>query len=138
MGALLKCENVSLGYEGDVVTKNLNFTVSSGDYLCIVGENGSGKSTLIKALLGLKPPISGSISLLTRFALKSPVRITFCFVFFVPNMLITRRYPSPSSCVTLSHVMGAKLCVPSSLFVPIMKDGCTHIEYIGSTDFLFI
>ena len=43
MGALLKCENVSLGYEGDVVTKNLNFTVSSGDYLCIVGENGSGK-----------------------------------------------------------------------------------------------
>ena len=63
MGALLKCENVSLGYEGDVVTKNLNFTVNSGDYLCIVGENGSGKSTLIKALLGLKPQLSGNISL---------------------------------------------------------------------------
>lgn len=61
MGALLKCENVSLGYEGDVVTKNINFTVSSGDYLCIVGENGSGKSTLIKALLGLKPQLSGNI-----------------------------------------------------------------------------
>ena len=63
MGALLKCENVSLGYEGDVVTKNLNFTVNSGDYLCIVGENGSGKSTLIKALLGLRPPLGGSIDL---------------------------------------------------------------------------
>lgn len=63
MGALLKCENVSLGYEGDVVTKNLNFTVNSGDYLCIVGENGSGKSTLIKALLGLRPQLSGNISL---------------------------------------------------------------------------
>ncbi len=63
MGALLKCENVSLGYEGDVVTKGLNFTVSSGDYLCIVGENGSGKSTLIKALLGLKPQLSGNIEL---------------------------------------------------------------------------
>ncbi|MBP5582225.1 MAG: ATP-binding cassette domain-containing protein, partial [Ruminococcus sp.] len=63
MSALLKCENVSLGYEGDVIAKNLNFTVSSGDYLCIVGENGSGKSTLIKALLGLKPPVSGSIEL---------------------------------------------------------------------------
>ena len=63
MGALLKCENVSLGYEGDVVTKGLNFTVNSGDYLCIVGENGSGKSTLIKALLGLKPQLSGTIEL---------------------------------------------------------------------------
>ena len=63
MGALLKCENVSLGYEGDVITKDLSFTVSSGDYLCIVGENGSGKSTLIKALLGLKPPLSGKIDL---------------------------------------------------------------------------
>lgn len=63
MGALLKCENVSLGYEGDIVTKNINFTVNSGDYLCIVGENGSGKSTLIKALLGLKPQMSGDISL---------------------------------------------------------------------------
>ena len=58
MGALLKCENVALGYEGDVITKDLDFTVSSGDYLCIVGENGSGKSTLIKALLGLKPLLS--------------------------------------------------------------------------------
>ena len=63
MGILLKCENVSLGYEGSVVTKDLNFTVSSGDYLCIVGENGSGKSTLIKALLGLKPQLSGNITL---------------------------------------------------------------------------
>ncbi|MBR6967100.1 MAG: ABC transporter ATP-binding protein [Ruminococcus sp.] len=62
MGILLRCENVSLGYEGSVVTKDLNFTVSSGDYLCIVGENGSGKSTLIKALLGLKPQLSGNIT----------------------------------------------------------------------------
>ena len=63
MSTLLKCENVSLGYEGDVITKDLNFNVSSGDYLCIVGENGSGKSTLIKALLGLRPPLSGKVEL---------------------------------------------------------------------------
>ncbi len=63
MSIQLSCENVSLGYEGTVVTKNLTFSVSSGDYLCIVGENGSGKSTLIKALLHLKAPISGKITL---------------------------------------------------------------------------
>lgn len=59
--AQLKCNNVALGYEGKAVTEQLTFQVNSGDYLCIVGENGAGKSTLIKALLGLKAPMSGTI-----------------------------------------------------------------------------
>lgn len=53
--------NASLGYENLVVTEGLNFGISEGEYLCILGENGSGKSTLIKALLGLKSQISGEI-----------------------------------------------------------------------------
>lgn len=60
--AQLKCENVSLGYEGRAVTEGLDFEVNAGDYLCIVGENGAGKSTLIKALLGLKEPMEGKIT----------------------------------------------------------------------------
>lgn len=59
--SLLKCENVSMGYEGKVVVEGLDFQVNSGDYLCIVGENGSGKSTLMKGLLGLRVPMSGKI-----------------------------------------------------------------------------
>ncbi len=59
--ALLTIENVSLGYEGKTVVKNLSFSVRPGDYLCIVGENGSGKSTLIRAILRLKPALSGAI-----------------------------------------------------------------------------
>lgn len=59
--ALIKCENVSIGYEGQTVVRNLNFEIHSGDYLCIVGENGSGKSTLVKSLLGLKSVEKGRI-----------------------------------------------------------------------------
>lgn len=59
--AQLTVKDVSLGYEGRVVTENLSFGVNTGDYLFIVGENGAGKSTLIKALLGLKSPMKGSI-----------------------------------------------------------------------------
>lgn len=59
--AELICKNVALGYEQNIILKNLNFSISSGDYLCIVGENGSGKSTLMKTLLGLIPPASGEI-----------------------------------------------------------------------------
>ena len=59
--ALITCENVSIGYEGQTVVKELNFSIERGDYLCIVGENGSGKSTLVKSLLGLKGADRGKI-----------------------------------------------------------------------------
>lgn len=54
-------ENLTLGYEGKAVLRDLNFTVEAGDYLCIVGANGSGKTTLMKTLLGLQPPLGGTI-----------------------------------------------------------------------------
>ena len=60
--ALMTCRDLSLGYDGDVLVKDLNFEVNAGDYLCIVGENGAGKSTLMRTLLGLQPPLAGSIT----------------------------------------------------------------------------
>ena len=65
--SLITCENLTLGYEGKAILSGLNFSVNSGDYLCIVGENGSGKSTLMKTLLHLQSPMSGSIILVPSF-----------------------------------------------------------------------
>ena len=59
--AQLICKDVTLGYDGKPVIEGLNFSVESGDYLCILGENGSGKSTLVKTLLHLHPAMSGTI-----------------------------------------------------------------------------
>ena len=59
--ALITIQNLSLGYESKAIIENLNFSVNSGDYLCIAGENGCGKTTLMKTLLHLQEPIDGSI-----------------------------------------------------------------------------
>ena len=59
--ALITVKDLSLGYDNRTIAEDLNFTVSAGDYLCIVGENGSGKSTLMKTLLHLQPPVKGEI-----------------------------------------------------------------------------
>lgn len=59
--ALIECKNLSLGYEGKPIVTGLDFKVSEGDYLYIIGENGSGKSTLMKALLGQKFVLGGEI-----------------------------------------------------------------------------
>lgn len=59
--SLISCENASFAYEGHTAVKDLNFTVKTGDYLCIVGENGSGKTTLMNGLLKLKNPSDGKV-----------------------------------------------------------------------------
>ena len=60
---LITCKDLCLGYDGQEILHNLNFSVDAGDYLCIVGENGSGKSTLMRTLLGLQQPLRGTITL---------------------------------------------------------------------------
>ena len=57
----LCCRDLAVGYDGNEILRGLNFEVNAGDYLCIVGENGSGKTTLMKTILGLLPPMGGTI-----------------------------------------------------------------------------
>ena len=57
----LLCRDLTLGYDQKSILEHLNFEVNAGDYLCIVGENGSGKSTLMKTILGLQPPLAGTV-----------------------------------------------------------------------------
>ena len=59
--AILTANELAVGYERQPVLKNINFQIEEGDYFCIVGENGSGKTTLMKTILGLLPPVEGSI-----------------------------------------------------------------------------
>ena len=61
MNTLITGKNITLGYEDQIVARNIDFSVSEGDYLCILGDNGAGKSTLVKAILNLHEPLSGEL-----------------------------------------------------------------------------
>ena len=58
---LISCQNLSLGYDGQTVIRDLAFELEHGDYLWVVGQNGSGKTTLIKGILRLINPMGGRI-----------------------------------------------------------------------------
>ena len=60
---LIRFENLSLKYGNRVLFKDLNFSIYEGDYFCIAGENGSGKTTLMNAILGMKEPAEGKITI---------------------------------------------------------------------------
>lgn len=59
---LITCRDLTVGREGRAILSGLSFSVGQGDRLCIVGENGSGKTTLMRTMLGLLPPLAGSVT----------------------------------------------------------------------------
>lgn len=59
---LICSKDVTLAYEGHTAAEHVDFHVSEGDYLCVIGENGSGKSTLLRAITGEIKPASGELS----------------------------------------------------------------------------
>ncbi|MFZ0323739.1 MAG: ABC transporter ATP-binding protein [Actinomycetes bacterium] len=65
---VLRLEGVSVGYGGAPVVRDVDLTVSPGEFVVLLGENGSGKSTLVRGLLGLAPAVTGTIELFGRKA----------------------------------------------------------------------
>jgi iron complex transport system ATP-binding protein len=57
----LAVEELSYGYPGHVVGRQISFTIGAGEVLCVLGRNGEGKSTLFKTILGLLPSHAGAV-----------------------------------------------------------------------------
>jgi NitT/TauT family transport system ATP-binding protein len=64
---LLTVENLSMDYDDGngrlSVLEGLSFTVTEGEFLCLVGPSGYGKTTLLRLLAGLVKPKTGYVCL---------------------------------------------------------------------------
>ena len=58
---LIRVENFTAAYGGDVVINDISFEVYPGEVFVILGGSGCGKSTLLKHMIGLYPPAHGKI-----------------------------------------------------------------------------
>jgi len=63
---ILEVADLCIGYNGKSILNDICFSITSGSYLCIVGENGAGKSTLLKTISGLQKPIYGTVNFSVR------------------------------------------------------------------------
>ena len=61
---VISANNLAAGYRENVVWKNANLRIESGQFVGIIGPNGAGKTTLFRLLLGLQRPLQGNIRIL--------------------------------------------------------------------------
>ena len=58
---ILQINHLSKSFGSNLVLKDIDFTVSTGDVISIIGASGSGKSTLLRCINLLETPTSGEI-----------------------------------------------------------------------------
>lgn len=58
---LLEVDGLTAGYGQSQVLFGMNLTVAPGQCVTLLGRNGMGKTTTIKTIMGLLPPLGGSV-----------------------------------------------------------------------------
>jgi len=58
---IIRVEDFTAGYDGNVLMHDVNFAVNRGEVFVILGGSGCGKSTLLKHMIGLYQPMSGRV-----------------------------------------------------------------------------
>jgi branched-chain amino acid transport system ATP-binding protein len=62
-GHALVVRDLSAGYRGVPVVRELNLEVRPGEVVALLGPNGAGKTTTLETIAGLNHPISGTVEL---------------------------------------------------------------------------
>jgi len=60
---MLAIENIDVAYGPAQILRALSLQVNRGEIVCLAGRNGAGKTTTMKAIMGLLPLSSGTITL---------------------------------------------------------------------------
>lgn len=77
MSSILDVHDLTVAYHHRPVLWDIDLTVTEPGLVGVVGPNGSGKTTLIKAILGLVPLASGSVTVFDRPVRQSRRRIGY-------------------------------------------------------------
>jgi ATP-binding cassette ChvD family protein len=60
---VIEAENLTKGFDGQLLIENMNFSLPPGGIIGIIGANGAGKTTLFQMIIGDETPDDGAIQL---------------------------------------------------------------------------
>ena len=59
---MISIDNLTVAFGGFTLLDDINFHVSDGEHIALVGKNGAGKSTILKLIAGVETPTAGRIT----------------------------------------------------------------------------
>lgn len=90
-GAVLRAEDLAVGYAGEAVVDGISLALRPGRSLAIIGTNGSGKTTLLRTIVGLHPPLAGRLEVLGRAPGRSPRGVAYLGQFHTAGAVLPVR-----------------------------------------------
>jgi len=63
VSTIIKFNHATFGFPGVIALKDVSLAIEEGEFIGVIGPNGSGKTTLCRAILGLMPPLEGSLQI---------------------------------------------------------------------------
>ena len=121
MDKLIELREVTAGYGNKIALRNVTLDVLKNDFLGIIGPNGGGKTTLLKVILGLLPPISGTI----RFYDEN-VEVPSLKIGYLPQMSqIDKKFP-----ISVREVISSGLSAEKPLFRPFNRSQRGRVDEV--------
>jgi len=102
---ILKVKDLTCGYDGREIIKEISFSVEEGGFLGIIGPNGAGKTTLFRAISGVLSSWNGNVFYkgkdvsgirprdLAREVAVIPQVLEIPFAFSVEEFILMGRFP---------------------------------------------
>ena len=121
MEKLIELSDITAGYDGKVVLRDVSLTVWKDDFLGIIGPNGGGKTTLLKVILGLLQPTSGNLRFFKDGKPCDNIKIGY-----LPQMNnIDKKFP-----ISVREVVASGLTSQKPLFKSYSKEQQNRIDIV--------
>jgi branched-chain amino acid transport system ATP-binding protein len=102
---MLQVHKVNTYYGKSHVLFDISLEIGRGEIVALLGRNGVGKTTTLRTIMGLTPPVSGSIKYNgVEMAYKKPHQIALAGIGFVPD----ERWIFPNLTLHQNLIMGIK------------------------------
>lgn len=121
MDKLIELTDVTAAYGHKIVLRDISLVIRKDDFLGIIGPNGGGKTTLLKVILGLLPPVSGTI----RFY-RDGKEVPSLKIGYLPQMNhIDKKFP-----ISVREVVASGLSAEKPLFRAFTKAQEARIDEV--------
>lgn len=119
---IISFDKVSKVYEpgGEPALREVSFSVTAGEFVCIIGPSGGGKSTLLKIIAGLESASSGSVFKPDNVSMVFQTGALFPWLNVFENVALGLR---------LKHLPETKIRSQSLAYIEMMKLGGMEEKY---------